>query len=92
MQTKLRRYYGFLTLEDDCEIFYMMGAEYIPEAAGGLALERPGDRDQMAVRPDRDLRPRRELARFRAVTRGTDHRRNWLYWAPLPGAADGRQP
>ena len=29
----------------------MRGAEYIPEAAGGLALERPGDRDQMAVGP-----------------------------------------
>jgi dTDP-4-dehydrorhamnose 3,5-epimerase len=33
--------HGFLTLEDDCEIFYMMGAEYRPEAAGGLRWNDP---------------------------------------------------
>lgn len=33
--------HGFLTLEDDCEIFYMMGAEYMPEAAAGIRWNDP---------------------------------------------------
>jgi dTDP-4-dehydrorhamnose 3,5-epimerase len=33
--------HGFLTLDDDCEIFYMMGAVYRPEAAAGFRWNDP---------------------------------------------------
>lgn len=33
--------HGFLTLADDCEVFYMMGAEYVPAAAAGLRWNDP---------------------------------------------------
>lgn len=33
--------HGFLTLEDDCEIFYMMGEVYVPELARGVRWNDP---------------------------------------------------
>lgn len=33
--------HGFLTLEDDCEVFYMMGAAYVPELARGVRWNDP---------------------------------------------------
>jgi dTDP-4-dehydrorhamnose 3,5-epimerase len=33
--------HGFLTLEDDCEVFYMMGAIFVPELAAGLRWNDP---------------------------------------------------
>lgn len=33
--------HGFLTLEDDCEVFYMMGEVYRPEAAAGVRWDDP---------------------------------------------------
>jgi dTDP-4-dehydrorhamnose 3,5-epimerase len=33
--------HGFLTLEDDCEVFYMMGAFYVAELAGGVRWNDP---------------------------------------------------
>lgn len=33
--------HGFLTLEDDCEVFYMMGAPYVPELARGIRWNDP---------------------------------------------------
>lgn len=33
--------HGFLTLEDDCEIFYMMGEVFTPEAASGVRWDDP---------------------------------------------------
>jgi dTDP-4-dehydrorhamnose 3,5-epimerase len=33
--------HGFLTLEDDCEVFYMMGEVYVPELARGVRWSDP---------------------------------------------------
>jgi len=33
--------HGFLTLEDDCEVFYMMGEVYVPELARGVRWNDP---------------------------------------------------
>jgi dTDP-4-dehydrorhamnose 3,5-epimerase len=33
--------HGFLTLEDDCEVFYMMGEVFVPEAAAGVRWNDP---------------------------------------------------
>ena len=33
--------HGFLTLEDDCEVFYMMGEVYVPELASGVRWNDP---------------------------------------------------
>jgi dTDP-4-dehydrorhamnose 3,5-epimerase len=33
--------HGFLTLEDDCEVLYMMGETFHPEAAGGVRWNDP---------------------------------------------------
>ena len=33
--------HGFLTLEDDCELFYMMGESYAPELARGVRWNDP---------------------------------------------------
>ena len=33
--------HGFVTLEDDCEIFYMIGAVYAPELARGVRWDDP---------------------------------------------------
>jgi dTDP-4-dehydrorhamnose 3,5-epimerase len=33
--------HGFLTLEDDCEVFYMMGESYMPELARGVRWNDP---------------------------------------------------
>lgn len=33
--------HGFLTLEDNCEVFYMMGEIYVPELARGLRWNDP---------------------------------------------------
>lgn len=33
--------HGFLTLEDDCEVFYMMGEVYAPELASGVRWNDP---------------------------------------------------
>jgi dTDP-4-dehydrorhamnose 3,5-epimerase len=33
--------HGFLTLEDDCEVFYMMGEIFAPEAAAGVRWNDP---------------------------------------------------
>jgi dTDP-4-dehydrorhamnose 3,5-epimerase len=33
--------HGFLTLEDDCEIFYMMGEVFVPEVASGVRWNDP---------------------------------------------------
>jgi dTDP-4-dehydrorhamnose 3,5-epimerase len=33
--------HGFLTLEDDCEVFYMMGEVYMPELARGVRWNDP---------------------------------------------------
>jgi dTDP-4-dehydrorhamnose 3,5-epimerase len=33
--------HGFLTLEDNCEVFYMMGAVYMPELARGVRWNDP---------------------------------------------------
>lgn len=33
--------HGFLTLEDDCEVFYMMGTIFHPEAADGVRWNDP---------------------------------------------------
>ncbi len=40
--------HGFQTLADDTEVLYMMGHEYVPEAARGRALGRPGVRHRVA--------------------------------------------
>jgi dTDP-4-dehydrorhamnose 3,5-epimerase len=49
--------HGFLTLEPDSEIHYLMGAAYVPEAASGvrwddpaLAIEWPGEPDTISER------------------------------------------
>ncbi len=33
--------HGFLTLEDDCEVFYQMGENYVPELARGVRWNDP---------------------------------------------------
>jgi dTDP-4-dehydrorhamnose 3,5-epimerase len=33
--------HGFLTLEDNCEVFYMMGEIYVPELANGVRWNDP---------------------------------------------------
>jgi dTDP-4-dehydrorhamnose 3,5-epimerase len=33
--------HGFLTLEDDCEVFYMMGEIFVPEAVTGVRWNDP---------------------------------------------------
>lgn len=33
--------HGFLTLEDGCEVFYMMGEDYVPELASGVRWNDP---------------------------------------------------
>ncbi|MBB6430016.1 dTDP-4-dehydrorhamnose 3,5-epimerase [Algisphaera agarilytica] len=33
--------HGFITLEDDCEVFYMMGAPYVADAARGVRYDDP---------------------------------------------------
>ena len=33
--------HGFLTLEDDCEVFYMMGEIYVPELSRGVRWNDP---------------------------------------------------
>ena len=33
--------HGFLTLEDECEVFYQMGASYVPDAARGVRWNDP---------------------------------------------------
>jgi dTDP-4-dehydrorhamnose 3,5-epimerase len=33
--------HGFLTLEDNCEVFYMIGAVYVPELASGVRWNDP---------------------------------------------------
>lgn len=33
--------HGFLTLEDDCEVHYLMDEEYAPAAAGGIRWDDP---------------------------------------------------
>jgi dTDP-4-dehydrorhamnose 3,5-epimerase len=33
--------HGFLTLEDDCEVFYMMGEVYVPQLARGVRWNDP---------------------------------------------------
>jgi dTDP-4-dehydrorhamnose 3,5-epimerase len=33
--------HGFLTLEDNCEVFYMMGEVYVPELASGVRWNDP---------------------------------------------------
>jgi dTDP-4-dehydrorhamnose 3,5-epimerase len=33
--------HGFLTLEDGCEVFYMMGEVYVPELASGVRWNDP---------------------------------------------------
>ena len=33
--------HGFLTLEDSCEVFYMMGEVYVPELASGVRWNDP---------------------------------------------------
>lgn len=33
--------HGFITLEDDCEVYYMMGETFIPELAGGVRWNDP---------------------------------------------------
>ena len=75
--------HGFQTLEDGSEVLYMMGHEYVPEAASGRALGRPGVRDRVA-RAARgrahDLRARRGLSRLqRAVKPGARYRGHRLY-------------
>jgi len=34
-------FHGFQTLEDDCEVFYLMSEPYVPEAAVGIAWDDP---------------------------------------------------
>ncbi|MBB4576756.1 dTDP-4-dehydrorhamnose 3,5-epimerase [Rhizobium lentis] len=34
--------HGFLTLEDDCELFYQMSEVYVPELARGVRWDDPG--------------------------------------------------
>ncbi len=53
--------HGFQTLVDGAEVFYMMADPYVPEAAAGRALGRPGLRDRVAAgraADDRRARPR----------------------------------
>ena len=33
--------HGFLTLEDDTEVFYQMGSHYVPELARGVRWDDP---------------------------------------------------
>lgn len=33
--------HGFITLEDDSEVFYLMGAPYVPELARGVRWDDP---------------------------------------------------
>ncbi len=33
--------HGFMTLEDDCEVFYMMGDTYVPDLARGIRWNDP---------------------------------------------------
>jgi dTDP-4-dehydrorhamnose 3,5-epimerase len=50
--------HGFITLTDDTEVLYMMGARYVPDAARGIAWDDPafaiGWPLQPAVISDRD--------------------------------------
>lgn len=43
--------HGFLTLEDNCEVFYMMGAVYVPELARGVRWNDPGFAIQWPAEP-----------------------------------------
>lgn len=50
--------HGFLTLEDDCEVFYMMGEVYVPGLARGVRWNDPAFAIRWPVEPsviaDRD--------------------------------------
>lgn len=43
--------HGFLTLEDDCEVFYMMGEVYVPELARGVRWNDPAFAIQWPAEP-----------------------------------------
>ncbi len=62
--------HGFLTLEDDTDVYYHMGAIYRPEAARGLrwddpmlAIEWPGSPEVMSEADAGYPRPRRHVVR-----------------------------
>lgn len=44
--------HGFLTLEDDCEVFYMMGEIYVPELARGVRWNDPAFAIAWPVEPE----------------------------------------
>jgi dTDP-4-dehydrorhamnose 3,5-epimerase len=43
--------HGFLTLQDDCEVFYMMGEVYVPELARGVRWNDPAFAIQWPLEP-----------------------------------------
>jgi dTDP-4-dehydrorhamnose 3,5-epimerase len=52
--------HGFLTLEDGCEVFYMMGEVYVPELASGVRWNDPAFAIQWPAEPvimsEKDMR------------------------------------
>ena len=49
--------HGFLTLADDTDVYYHMGAFYVPAAARGLRWDDPAFGIELADRADRRCRP-----------------------------------
>ncbi|WP_315831404.1 dTDP-4-dehydrorhamnose 3,5-epimerase [Bradyrhizobium prioriisuperbiae] len=43
--------HGFLTLEDDCEVFYHMGERYVPELARGVRWNDPAFQIEWPMHP-----------------------------------------
>ena len=43
--------HGFITLEDDCDVFYLMGAVYVPSAARGVRWNDPAFAIEWPVQP-----------------------------------------
>jgi dTDP-4-dehydrorhamnose 3,5-epimerase len=43
--------HGFLTLEDNCEVFYMMGEVYVPELASGVRWNDPAFAIEWPIEP-----------------------------------------
>ena len=56
--------HGFLTLEDDTEVFYQMSEFYHPELSRGVRWNDPAFRIDWPDRSGSDLRTRPDLSGF----------------------------
>ena len=60
--------HGFVTLEDDCEIFYMIGEVYVPELARGVRWNDPAFGIAWPHASDTSCRTRCRLSRLPAMS------------------------